>query len=560
VIKIDVSTANLELPYSPDPDPLNRPWFQVGYVCSGTGANPGDGVPHIMFDFNTVMVYFTGSNANRYSWFTYNGVGYYGLRYPDANPITWAQWEMEAVVNYYNGTSPFINSLTQLNDTWTTSGFKSVGAELVDMDGTITTALLYFQKNAGTPDSVTASSITLDMYYFDIPGTYTAGDSITYWVKVRDNEGKSIIGSRKYFKVFAPMNADSPILVVFNGLTSSESDLALFWEPLLNNVVVDSLGMTYEYWDIEKHNGIDASIINYPSFKHALVFGYGVNNVPVTNYSGTEWGDFVSAGKNIMLASADYLYANGFSGNLTFGSGEFINDVFGVGHAESDPNDGVNSTGDEFIIGVASDPISGPWAGVPIILNFSAVLGGSNWGDFARADTANLAKAETIFTGVASDSGNGVRNISGYGGAGVYLPFCFSAIADTTPTGDPVVQDAAKSLLLRILEWFESVTSIDGNMTTQINNYELKANYPNPFNPGTTIEYTLKERSQVSLVIYNALGERVRTLVNDVQAADKYQVRWDGRNEQGIHVASGIYIYKLTAGDFVSARKMILMK
>jgi len=90
--------------------------------------------------------------------------------------------------------------------------------------------------------------------------------------------------------------------------------------------------------------------------------------------------------------------------------------------------------------------------------------------------------------------------------------------------------------------------------------FALYQNYPNPFNPTTTIKYDVKQSTEVKLVIYNMLGQEVRTLVNNRQDAGYKTVVWDGLNNRGSRVASGIYIYRLQAGDFVQARKMILMK
>ena len=90
--------------------------------------------------------------------------------------------------------------------------------------------------------------------------------------------------------------------------------------------------------------------------------------------------------------------------------------------------------------------------------------------------------------------------------------------------------------------------------------FALYANYPNPFNPTTTIRYDLKESVDVKLEIYNVLGEKVRTLVNAREAAGRKKVVWDGRNDRGQVVSSGIYIYRLQAGDFVQSRKMMLLK
>ncbi len=90
--------------------------------------------------------------------------------------------------------------------------------------------------------------------------------------------------------------------------------------------------------------------------------------------------------------------------------------------------------------------------------------------------------------------------------------------------------------------------------------FRLAQNYPNPFNPSTKIEYDLPENSSVRLDIYDASGRHVRQLVKGEQAAGTYTVSWDGRNALGQTVASGMYIYRLTAGKYNSIKKMILMR
>jgi hypothetical protein len=98
--------------------------------------------------------------------------------------------------------------------------------------------------------------------------------------------------------------------------------------------------------------------------------------------------------------------------------------------------------------------------------------------------------------------------------------------------------------------------------------FSLSQNYPNPFNPTTTIKYALKERVQVNLKIYDLLGQHVRTLVDDSQNAGFKEVVWDGKNDSGQAVASGVYLYRMVAssptGDsgqrFVQVRKLSYMK
>jgi len=94
--------------------------------------------------------------------------------------------------------------------------------------------------------------------------------------------------------------------------------------------------------------------------------------------------------------------------------------------------------------------------------------------------------------------------------------------------------------------------------------YKLEQCYPNPFNPTTLIRYRLSavrgRPSAVSLKVYNILGEEVITLVDQEQRAGRYQVVWDGRNNQGKEVTSGVYLYRLKAGKFTAARKMVLLR
>ncbi len=90
--------------------------------------------------------------------------------------------------------------------------------------------------------------------------------------------------------------------------------------------------------------------------------------------------------------------------------------------------------------------------------------------------------------------------------------------------------------------------------------FSLSQNYPNPFNPITSIKYAISENARVNLVVYNILGQAVKTLVNAEQESGYYTVRWDGTNDFGGKVSSGIYIYRISAGKFTSTVKMNLLK
>lgn len=88
----------------------------------------------------------------------------------------------------------------------------------------------------------------------------------------------------------------------------------------------------------------------------------------------------------------------------------------------------------------------------------------------------------------------------------------------------------------------------------------LQRNYPNPFNPETTIAFSLKEDDFVTIEVYNSRGQKVRTLVNEFREAGNHQVLWNGRDENSREVASGVYFYRMKSGRYTSTGKMLMMK
>lgn len=88
----------------------------------------------------------------------------------------------------------------------------------------------------------------------------------------------------------------------------------------------------------------------------------------------------------------------------------------------------------------------------------------------------------------------------------------------------------------------------------------LKGNYPNPFNPETTIRYYIKDNAPVTLDILNLKGQLVRRLVNSVKNAGEHSVVWNGKDIHGRNVASGMYFYKLSSNNIKDTKKMIMMK
>lgn len=100
-----------------------------------------------------------------------------------------------------------------------------------------------------------------------------------------------------------------------------------------------------------------------------------------------------------------------------------------------------------------------------------------------------------------------------------------------------------------------------GNISLTPEQYVLSQNFPNPFNPSTTISYNLKEKSNVTLEIFDILGRKIKSLVDgEIQSAGRHIVVWNGKNISGNSVSSGVYLYRIHANDFIETKKMLLIR
>ncbi|MFQ5709249.1 MAG: T9SS type A sorting domain-containing protein [bacterium] len=119
----------------------------------------------------------------------------------------------------------------------------------------------------------------------------------------------------------------------------------------------------------------------------------------------------------------------------------------------------------------------------------------------------------------------------------------------------------SQGIWANILDFNNLPTSVETQATDFPKNFQLHQNYPNPFNPTTTIKYEVSQRSRVSLVIYNVLGEEITTLVNKEVMPGIHEVQWNGKDLKGGEVSTGIYFYRLSAdGRFTKIRKMLLVR
>ncbi|MFZ5515510.1 MAG: T9SS type A sorting domain-containing protein [Candidatus Zhuqueibacterota bacterium] len=122
------------------------------------------------------------------------------------------------------------------------------------------------------------------------------------------------------------------------------------------------------------------------------------------------------------------------------------------------------------------------------------------------------------------------------------------------------VQVAVNSHELKTLRANFSVTGVNNLAEAPARSYRLLQNYPNPFNPNTTIGYELPRDERVTITVYNVNGQLVCVLVDEIKKGGQHRVEWDGKNSSGQSVTSGVYFYRLRAGDFVKQRKLLVLR
>jgi flagellar hook capping protein FlgD len=123
-------------------------------------------------------------------------------------------------------------------------------------------------------------------------------------------------------------------------------------------------------------------------------------------------------------------------------------------------------------------------------------------------------------------------------------------------TVGPVIRaDAVKFSLIQEVSVIDD--QLDKNLPTQ---YKLSQNYPNPFNPTTKINFQLPEKELVKIDVFNALGERVKTLINSEYSAGYHSIQWNGTDRNGGTISSGVYFYQMQAGEYITTKKMIYLR
>jgi len=204
---------------------------------------------------------------------------------------------------------------------------------------------------------------------------------------------------------------------------------------------------------------------------------------------------------------------------------------------------------------------------------YSKYLDAQSYGYFT-SNSSFIGVAGTVGAGVITDIGSGYHGLIGtysgasdtifqytgysytqnYGGlsydAGIYKTVVLGVGLERFASAS-----ARESLIRNVLRWFEAPVGVQRAKRDVPTQYDLRQNFPNPFNPSTTIRYGLPNRSHVTLTVFNTLGQQMPLLQNGEQEAGYHEVKFDGRN-----LSSGVYFYRIEAGSFVETRKLVLLK
>ncbi len=401
----------------------------------------------------------------------------------------------------------------------TSSDNVQVSATIVD-NGTVSQAILHYSVNWGNFQQVTMSA-TADTFSATIPAQ-ADGDFVRYFLSAIDDNGESstlpgdtsLTNGQVFFYV-----------VRDGGLTVK--DVQYTWG--YNNDVSGYLGYEVTLQGVVMTDSTDEVNDFWLQDAASQWSGIWINNTP----TGQVKGDEVSV-TGIVEENFSVTRLNNVSqvSVVTPGVGEF---------APIDVTTGEVATG-----GVNAEA----YEGVLIRLQNVTVTdpfpdGFPGFGEFVVDDGSGGVRIDDFFDafdGQTSDTtyhqGDHIAYITGFG----YFSFGNAKVIprDSLDVGP--------------------ITGIVDNQPILPDEFVLEQNFPNPFNPSTDIRYSIIKPGQYSVVIYNLLGQKVRTLVNGQHNIGTHQLRWNGKDDSGNQVTSGIYFYRLSGKNVSITKKMILLK
>ena len=374
-------------------------------------------------------------------------------------------------VTYPWGAPIAVASMTQPSNTYEVAGTRTIEVDLFDdeQDGSAINeddTLRYYYTAGGATETgyLTASAAAANgngIYTFDITYSLSAGDSVTYWVDLKDNDGLESQSAVQQFNITSPLSPAADVLVVIDNADVDQ-------ESVLYDAM-DNTGLVYEVWNIQEEKGIDASVINH-GWTNIIVSGWGVSSVPATTQADPGYKDFVVAGNNLVLMDMDLFYGHGLDAEPVFVEGDFMYDVFGLSGGWNDPMDDLDEGslhGDTLTVyGADVTTLDSPWTdGYD---QNHTILATAGWTDVLVA-----GDAEEIFYD-EDDNVVGSSMTHEAGGTATYLSFMPEAGVDWhIEEGDTLGWDISHVELFfdGMLDYLEAVSPpmvyVDGTSSTR---------------------------------------------------------------------------------------------
>jgi hypothetical protein len=271
-----------------------------------------------------------------------------------------------------------------------------------------------------------------------------------------------------------------------------------------------------------------------------------------------ELGTYLDTGGCLFSTGDQVAFHLGTGGNDADSLIGFAVNYFGM----SFPNAADEATGDRVLNVVGQGSMAGITLGLygecPIRRTFDRLT-------LSAADPAytNTALMTYQASSVAADNGRiaAIKNVRTVGGGtAAHFGFGIEALLNDTSRARVLAAFLGTDCGLTVNAVSGSNNGVDAPVISNGFGFNLAAARPNPFRDATSIQFAIPSTQQVSIEVYNILGQKVRTLVNERMEANSYVRDWDGRSDAGAEVSSGIYFYKMVAGEFSATKKAVLLK
>ncbi len=409
-----------------------------------------------------------------------------------------------------------------------------VSVDVEDSDGSVESVELgYTVDNTGEWTWMAMSAAEGNTFTANLPALSDQDTMYTYTVRATDDAG-----STRYFD-------GDPYYLERSSFTPQNSILYVGENPYdwwhgdnvdsIMTATMDKFDAEYDVWDADAMGMMDAKTI-LDEYDAVIYSGYSdwVNIMP-RKTAENPFTEYIENGNYFVYTSEEILglWEDWGDGEL-LAPGDFGYDVMGVTSVFHDFGYFRMYPFNASFVNAGIDSME-----MDTLLNLTNYSDYMTFADGYTVPFLGYDGANNFYAGTQNPEGNMV-----------FLGFHIARLEESA-------RDQVMENILNEVTSIEDEAIADNKLP---NKFSLKQNYPNPFNPVTNIEFALPKATDVTITIYNVLGKKVRTLYNGQMNAGSHKLVWNGLNENGSQVSSGIYIYKMEAADFNATKKMVLMK